>query len=1022
MYRLGRLAISLSIVICVIAASTVSTAASETHSRAPEQPGTHWDMADVPLPNGGVAHDASRDVLLVAVARDVPVLGGRLVELDPATGELGRSLPLAAGLGPVVVAEDGSRAYVGSAQLPEVFEVDLDAFELTRRVSLGSGGLGPAHAREIRVQPGAPHVIAVSRYVPGFSPGHAGVVIYDNGVPRPNVTAGHTGANRITWSDDPETLYGYNDLHTGFGFYELTVDEDGVTMDHLGTYVSGFGVGITYADGLVHATSGQVVDPSLPALIDNYGRSGALTVDVDQNATFIATSTVLARHDATTRASEWELAMPSMQVREVVDAGDILVVAGNSNIRLFGVGVSADAFVLPEPPAVISQSWAATSVALDAAEIVVGPDGRHVYVVIRASATEYANHLVEVDTEAGEITRSTFVGSDPHHLGISDDGSTILVGHAAANLLTEVDVDEFDPVDTLTLEATEWAHDIEARPGASNSFAVTLTRPGWSPDLRGGVLVRDGEILPDRSPGHSNARTIAFTADPDVLYGYNNVTTGFTFHTLAVTDTGLSHQSSASRIVRGFNIELIGDDELVYATDGSIVDPTIPARVGMTTAGRPVPVADHERLLVVSGSSVAEFHLDEHWPVGSSPLPSGSARHAVLAGDHLVVSTTAGQLLVVPLGDDPRTVPDPPSGVVATPADGAAHVLWDPPSSDGGAPVGSYEVTADPGGATCTTSATSCTVTGLDNGVAYSFSVTASSDIGRSDPSAPSDPVTPVGPPTAPLAIEVEPGDGTLEVSWSLPADDGGADIAGYVATAQPGGASCSTDDTACVISGVENGKAHSVTVTATNAVGSGPASDPVGPIVPSSCLDDGAGPFGDVGSGHAFCTAIEWVAAHDITTGYEDGSFRPTAGASRQALAAYLHRLEGAPPVQLPPFPSFFDVSVHHPFVTQIEWLVESGLARGYADGTFRPTEVVTRQSLAAMLYRLSGNPATSPPSGPSFSDVPPTHPFHTEIEWMVNSGIATGYDDGTFRPDTPISRQALSAFVHRMATQASD
>lgn len=50
-------------------------------------------------------------------------------------------------------------------------------------------------------------------------------------------------------------------------------------------------------------------------------------------------------------------------------------------------------------------------------------------------------------------------------------------------------------------------------------------------------------------------------------------------------------------------------------------------------------------------------------------------------------------------------------------------------------------------------------------------------------------------------------------------------------------------------------------------------------------------------------------------------------------------------------------------------------------------------------------------------FSDVADTHPFHSEISWLVDSGITEGYDDGTYRPAAPVSRGSMAAFLQRLA-----
>lgn len=50
-------------------------------------------------------------------------------------------------------------------------------------------------------------------------------------------------------------------------------------------------------------------------------------------------------------------------------------------------------------------------------------------------------------------------------------------------------------------------------------------------------------------------------------------------------------------------------------------------------------------------------------------------------------------------------------------------------------------------------------------------------------------------------------------------------------------------------------------------------------------------------------------------------------------------------------------------------------------------------------------------------FSDVPSGNRFHDDIAWMADTGISEGYADGTFRPSDAVTRQAMSAFMHRMS-----
>jgi len=172
---------------------------------------------------------------------------------------------------------------------------------------------------------------------------------------------------------------------------------------------------------------------------------------------------------------------------------------------------------------------------------------------------------------------------------------------------------------------------------------------------------------------------------------------------------------------------------------------------------------------------------------------------------------------------------------------------------------------------------------------------------------------------------------------------------------------------------------------------------------------------FTDVPTDHPFFTEIGALAESGITTGYDDGSFRPTANVTRMAMAAFLYRgleLEDADVEE----PTFSDVPEDHPFFIEIEALAASGITTGYDDGTFRPSANVTRQAMAAFLVRgLDLEEDYDVPAEPTFSDVSSDHPFFTEIELLAASGITTGYDDNTFRPSANVTRMAMAAFLFR-------
>ena len=70
----------------------------------------------------------------------------------------------------------------------------------------------------------------------------------------------------------------------------------------------------------------------------------------------------------------------------------------------------------------------------------------------------------------------------------------------------------------------------------------------------------------------------------------------------------------------------------------------------------------------------------------------------------------------------------------------------------------------------------------------------------------------------------------------------------------------------------------------------------------------------------------------------------------------------------------------------------------------------------MAAFLYRAAGSPAHTPPPATALRDVTPSSTiFYAEITWVLEQRIATGWGDGTYRPTEPISREAMAAFVYR-------
>lgn len=170
-----------------------------------------------------------------------------------------------------------------------------------------------------------------------------------------------------------------------------------------------------------------------------------------------------------------------------------------------------------------------------------------------------------------------------------------------------------------------------------------------------------------------------------------------------------------------------------------------------------------------------------------------------------------------------NTVPTAPQLVTASVGDASAIVLWTPPYSNGGTVITGYTVTASPGGMISNDGIFS----GLTNGVAYTFTVTATNSVGTSAPSAPSVSVTPSLPsaatvPNPPTNLYAMAGTSSATVIWDIPSNDGGSPITSFRISDTSGNhiSNVGGSTTSVVIPNLTNGVAYAFIVIAINSVG----------------------------------------------------------------------------------------------------------------------------------------------------------------------------------------------------------
>ncbi|MDE0666650.1 MAG: S-layer homology domain-containing protein [Acidimicrobiaceae bacterium] len=147
---------------------------------------------------------------------------------------------------------------------------------------------------------------------------------------------------------------------------------------------------------------------------------------------------------------------------------------------------------------------------------------------------------------------------------------------------------------------------------------------------------------------------------------------------------------------------------------------------------------------------------------------------------------------------------------------------------------------------------------------------------------------------------------------------------------------------------------------------------------------------FPDVAPGHYAFEAVEWAAEVGVTTGYTDGTFKPERPLSKQHAVVFMERY----------YDKILQAEESEDF-TRGDMMV---LLKAISDGTIRGTESDT----AAGSVSEQG-------ASQRFPDVAPGHYAFEAVEWAAEVGVTTGYTDGTFKPERPLSKQHAVVFMER-------
>lgn len=175
---------------------------------------------------------------------------------------------------------------------------------------------------------------------------------------------------------------------------------------------------------------------------------------------------------------------------------------------------------------------------------------------------------------------------------------------------------------------------------------------------------------------------------------------------------------------------------------------------------------------------------------------------------------------------------------------------------------------------------------------------------------------------------------------------------------------------------------------------------------------------FNDVSANDWFASAVDYVTGKGMMNGTADNTFSPKANTTRGMVVTVLYRLENQPSISAA---SFTDVASGAYYANAVAWANANGIVSGYGSGKFGPNDKVTREQLAAILYRYAQYKKYDVSVGEdtnilSYNDAQSISTYAIPaIQWACGAGVVTGKSGSKLDPKGNATRAEVAAMLMR-------
>ena len=207
------------------------------------------------------------------------------------------------------------------------------------------------------------------------------------------------------------------------------------------------------------------------------------------------------------------------------------------------------------------------------------------------------------------------------------------------------------------------------------------------------------------------------------------------------------------------------------------------------------------------------------------------------------------------------------------------------------------------------------------------------------------------------------------------------------------------------------------------NADGTYTFTMPNGQVTVTVTFEQAPLPFPDVTEGDWFYDAVRYAYENGLMDGVGDNLFAPNSQTTRAQLVTILYRLAGEP--EPGGDSGFADVAAGTWYTDAVAWAAQNGIVNGVSDTEFAPGDDITREQLAAILYRYAacqGYDVSQRADLSGFGDASSISGYAQEaLSWAHAQGLVLGFEDGSLRPQGTASRAQIAAVLMRFLAAVS-